>query len=590
MSIEYTVRCDDPAAHEFLVEMEVPLAGEDTLLLRLPVWIPGSYLIREFARHLLEFEAEAVLADGSRRPLGASKIDKCSWRIVPPRGARAVRCRYRVWAFDASVREAWLDTGRGFFNGTSLFMRVEGRSGEEHRVRLLPPSDPRCAGWRVATALDCAEGTAPWNFGDYRAPDYDALIDAPVSMGPLEFVEFSAGGVPHTVALTGQVEPVDRARLAADLTAICTSVQELFGEVPFARYLFLLTLTDEGYGGLEHGESSALLAARRDLPWPGMGAPSDEYVRLLGLFSHEYFHAWVVKRLKPAAFSPYDLFAENYTRLLWLFEGWTSYYDDLLLVRSGVIDADRYLGLLAKTATQVLTTPGRLRQSLEQASFDAWIKFYRPDENSANANVSYYAKGALLALALDLQLRERGASLDALLRALWERYGRSGKGIEEEAPFAVLHEMAGARLARWLERMVRGTEDPPLAALLRRFGVHWREVKAALADAGLRFERDSMRVATVRRGGSAEQAGIAPRDEVVAIDGLKASPTQWEGVLRRRGAGARLAVHAFREGRLYQTSLELSPPALERVELGRLPRTTAQQRERLTSWLHPAAR
>jgi len=590
MSIEYTVRCDDPAAHEFLVEMEVPLAGEDTLLLRLPVWIPGSYLIREFARHLLEFEAEAVLADGSRQPLGASKIDKCSWRIVPPRGARAVRCRYRVWAFDASVREAWLDTGRGFFNGTSLFVRVEGQSGEEHRVRLLPPSDPRCAGWRVATALDRAEGTAPWSFGDYRAPDYDALIDAPVSMGPLEFVEFSAGGVPHTVALTGQVEPVDRARLAADLTAICTSAQELFGEVPFARYLFLLTLTDEGYGGLEHGESSALLAARRDLPWPGMGAPSDEYVRLLGLFSHEYFHAWVVKRLKPAAFSPYDLFAENYTRLLWLFEGWTSYYDDLLLVRSGVIDADRYLGILAKTATQVLTTPGRLRQSLEQASFDAWIKFYRPDENSANANVSYYAKGALLALALDLQLRERGASLDALLRALWERYGRSGKGIEEEAPFAVLHEMAGARLARWLERMVRGTEDPPLAALLRRFGVHWREVKAALADAGLRFERDSMRVATVRRGGAAEQAGIAPRDEVVAIDGLKASPTQWESVLRRRGAGAQLAVHAFREGRLYQTSLELSPPALERVELGRLPRTTAQQRERLKSWLHLAAR
>lgn len=590
MSIEYTVRCDDPAAHEFLVEMEVPLAGEDTLLLRLPVWIPGSYLIREFARHLLEFEAEAVLADGSPRPLAATKIDKCSWRIVPPRGACALRCRYRVWAFDASVREAWLDTGRGFFNGTSLFLRLEGRSGEEHRVRLLPPSDPRCAGWKVATALEPAEGTAFWSFGDYRAPDYDALIDAPVLMGPLEFVEFSAGGVPHTVALTGQVEPVDRARLAADLTAICTSVQELFGEVPFARYLFLLTLTDEGYGGLEHGESSALLAARRDLPWPGMGAPSDEYVRLLGLFSHEYFHAWVVKRLKPAAFSPYDLFAENYTRLLWLFEGWTSYYDDLLLVRSGVIDADRYLGLLAKTATQVLTTPGRLRQSLEQASFDAWIKFYRPDENSANANVSYYAKGALLALALDLQLRERGASLDALLRALWERYGRSGKGIEEEAPFAVLHEMAGARLARWLERMVRGTEDPPLAALLRRFGVHWREVKAALADAGLRFERDSMRVATVRRGGSAEQAGIAPRDEVVAIDGLKASPTQWEGVLRRRGAGARLAVHAFREGRLYQTSLELSPPALERVELGRLPRTTAQQRERLTSWLHPAAR
>lgn len=589
MSIEYTVYCDDPAAHEFRVEMDVPLAGEEALLLRLPVWIPGSYLIREFARHVLELTAEAVLSDGARRPLAVTKIDKCSWRVLPPRGARAVRCRYRVWAFDASVREAWLDTNRGFFNGTSLFLRVEGRIREEHRVRLVPPSDSRCAGWRVATALDRAEGTAPWSFGDYRAPDYDALIDAPVAMGPLEFVEFSAGGVPHTLAFTGQLEPVDRQRLAADLTAICSTTQALFGDIPFRRYLFLLTLTDEGYGGLEHGESSALLAARRDLPWPGMGAPSDEYVRLLGLFSHEYFHAWVVKRLKPAAFTPCDLFSENYTRLLWLFEGWTSYYDDLLLVRAGVIDADRYLTLVAKTATQVLTTPGRLRQSLADASFDAWIKFYRPDENSANANVSYYAKGALLALALDLQLRERGASLDALLRLLWERHGRSGKGLEENTPFAVLHEMAGARLARWLEKMVQGTEDPPLAALLRRFGVQWREVMATLPDAGLRFERDSMRVATVRRGGSAERAGIAPRDELIAVEGFKASSAQWESVLRRRGAGARIAVHAFREGRLYQTSLELAPPALERVELRRLPRATVQQRERLTSWLHPAA-
>lgn len=527
MSIEYTVYCDDPAAHEFRVDMEVPLAGEESLLLRLPVWIPGSYLIREFTRHVLELTAEAVLSDGTRRPLAVTKIDKCSWRIVPPRGAHAVCCRYRVWAFDASVREAWLDTNRGFFNGTSLFLRVEGRIREEHRVRLVPPSDSRCAGWRLATALDRAEGTAPWSFGDYRAPDYDALIDAPVAMGPLEFVEFTAGGVPHTLAFTGQIEPVDGQRLAADLTAICSTTQALFGDIPFRRYLFLLTLTDEGYGGLEHGESAALLAARRDLPWPGMGAPSDEYVRLLGLFSHEYFHAWVVKRLKPAAFTPYDLFAENYTRLLWLFEGWTSYYDDLLLVRAGVIDADRYLGLLAKTATQVLTTPGRLRQSLAEASFDAWIKFYRPDENSANATVSYYAKGALLALALDLQLRERGASLDALLRALWERYGRSGEGMGEEAPFAVLHEMAGSRLARWLERMVQGTEDPPLAALLRRFGVQWREIAAALPDTGLRFERDSMRVAAVRRGGSAERAGIAPRDELVAINRLKATPAQF---------------------------------------------------------------
>ncbi len=354
--------------------------------------------------------------------MAISKEAKDTWRAAPCAGPLTVTAR--VYAYDLSVRTAYLDATRGYFNGPSVFLCPDGRSGRACEVEIAPPAGAAFAAWRVATTLPSA-GAAEFGFGAYRATDYDELIDHPVEMSDFAHVRFTAGGVPHDIAVSGR-QRADLDRFARDLARVCQWQCDLFGgaagaAAPFDRYLFQIAAVGDGYGGLEHRASTSLVCRRDELPQPGAAAIDDAYVNLLGLASHEYFHSWNVKRIKPAAFAPYDLARENYTRQLWVFEGFTSYYDDLALVRSGVIDAKRYLELLGRTITTVLRTPGRHAQSVAESSFDAWIKYYRQDENTPNAVVSYYTKGALVALALDLQLRPRGASLDQLMRTLWER-------------------------------------------------------------------------------------------------------------------------------------------------------------------------
>ena len=299
-----------------------------------------------------------------------------------------------------------------------------------------------------------------------------------VEMSDFALAAFAAGGVRHEIAITGR-QQADLERLARDLARVCQWQVDLFGgapqsRAPFDRYLFQITAVGDGYGGLEHRSSTSLLCRRDELPVRGRAEINDNYLHLLGLASHEYFHSWNVKRIKPAAFTPYDLAREGYTRQLWAFEGITSYYDDLALVRSGVIDDARYLELLGRTLTNVLRTPGRHRQSIGDSSFDAWIKFYRQDENSPNAVVSYYAKGALVALALDLTLRNAGrTSLDDVMRTLWQRYGSTGVGVPESGIEDVVGELAGADMGEFFARYVHGTDDPPLDALLGAFGIDW---------------------------------------------------------------------------------------------------------------------
>src|SRR6185312_5798088 len=304
----------------------------------------------------------------------------------------------------------------------------------------------------------------------YAADSYEELVDHPVEIGRFDLTSFEAGGVTHDVAIAG-ARDVDLDRVARDLARVCQWHCDLFagapnGRAPFDRYLFLVLAVGDGYGGLEHRASTSLVCKRDELPRIGDPGLDDGYVTFLGLASHEYFHAWNVKRIKPSAFTPYDLSQEGFTRLLWAFEGITSYYDDLSLARSGVAPAERVLELLARTLTTVLRTPGRHLQSVADASFDAWIKFYRPDENSPNAGVSYYAKGAIVALALDLTLRRHGRSLDDLMRALWTRHGATGVGVDEDAIEALASSLAGHDLRDFFARYVDGTEDPPLAALL----------------------------------------------------------------------------------------------------------------------------
>ena len=509
--ISYRVEIEDAHAHAFAVTLTVP-APAALQQLSLPAWIPGSYLLREFARHL-----SGLTARQGSRELALEQLDKATWQVRCS-GRAALVLRYRVHAFDNSVRAAWLDAQRGFFNGTSLCLRVHGREQEAHQLELVRlPAD-----WQVATAMPALGATR------FEAADYDELVDHPFELGRFWQGRFSAGGVEHRVVVSGALPVFDGERLLADAKRICEGQIGFWhgkkrSDLPFKSYTFLLNAVDEGYGGLEHRASTALIAPRRDLPRQGQAEISEGYLRLLGLISHEYFHSWNVKRLRPDAFARLDYTRENYTELLWFFEGFTSYYDELMLVRCGLIDEGRYLKLLATALSGVLATPGRKRQSLAQASFDAWTKYYRPDENSVNSGISYYSKGALVALALDLSLREAGATLDELMRGLWQRSG--GGPIAEADILAQLTDLGGALLAQELAQWVHGTSDLPLPALLERFGVLWRHDKPSLAQRlGLRVGESALtgvQVKQVLSDSAAQRAGLCPGDEIIGCNGWR---------------------------------------------------------------------
>jgi predicted metalloprotease with PDZ domain len=503
-------------------------------LLQLPVWIPGSYLVREFAKNL-----QKLSCTQSGKTLTAVQRDKASWLVACKPGV-ALTVQYQVYAFDNSVRTAWLDATRGFFNGTSLFLKVAGAEEHAHGVEIRAPD--QMPDWKLATALEPVR-TLKSGFGSYRADNYDALVDCPVEMGTFWSGSFEACGIAHRFIVAGVSESFDGSKLLADTQAICEAeIRFWHGEpgkahsadaVPFKNYLFMLNAVHDGYGGLEHRNSTALICTRKDLPRlerqtlaPTIHKQPEGYSVLLGLISHEYFHTWNVKRLRPSEFTRYDYTQENYTELLWFFEGFTSYYDDLLLRRAGRIDNAVYLKLLGKTINQVQQTPGRLVQSVAQASFDAWIKYYRQDENTANATVSYYTKGSLVALCLDLTLRSEGrTTLDAVMQALWTRC--AGGPMTEQDILDVSAKLGGRSFAKDLARWVHSTQELPVAELLERHGVKvHREPDQVAQQLGLRVkESNGLSIHQVLRGGVAEAAGFASGDEWLAVQavGAKAS-------------------------------------------------------------------
>lgn len=559
--VRYTIQAIQPAAHLFEVTLSLSDPDPAGQVFSLPAWIPGSYMIREFAKNVVSLSARA-----GGKALAVTKSDKHTWHL-PAGVVGPVTLSYTVYAWDLSVRTAHLDQTHGFFNGTSVFLCAHGHEAAPQWVDIRPPKGLEDAGWRVATSLPEAVGergaAERYGFGLYRAEDYAALIDHPVEMGSFTLAEFDACGVPHAVAITGRHD-CDPIRLAEDLKPVCEAQIRLFGEpAPMDRYVFLVMAVGDGYGGLEHRASTALLCSRGDLPWAGMETPSEAYRQFLGLCSHEYFHTWNIKRIKPAAFVPYDLTRENYTRLLWAFEGFTSYYDDLMLVRTGRIAEKDYLTLLGKTVSQVHKGSGRKKQSVAESSFEAWTKYYRQDENSPNAIVSYYTKGALVALLLDLRLRagSKGSrSLDDLMRALWLRHGQTGVGVGEDGIFALTAEIGGVEMGEWLRELAEGTDDLPLHAWLGRFGIalNW-EAASEAPGFGVRTgaEGDLLKLANVYDGGSAQAAGLSAGDVLVALDGLKVTAGNFDKLLARRVAGDRVQVHAFRRDELMCFDVEL---------------------------------
>jgi predicted metalloprotease with PDZ domain len=592
-AIHYRVEPADLHAHLFHITLTVaqPVAGQE---FSLPAWIPGSYLVREFAKNLQRLSA----AQG-RRSVALTQLAKDRWR-ADCQANKPLVLRYEVCAYDTSVRTAWLDATRGFFNGTSLCLRVEGQTGLPCTIDLIAPKKrAESANWNCATSLSALDADAS-GFGTYRAADYDELVDCPVEMGAFWSATFKAGGVTHRFVVAGAAPSFDHQRLLADTRKICETAIRFWhgkGKPPFKQYLFLLNVVDDGYGGLEHRNSTALICARRDLPRMGEAKAAEGYTTLLGLISHEYFHTWNVKRLRPAEFARYDYAQENYTQLLWFFEGFTSYYDDLLLRRAGLIDDAAYLKLLTKTCNQVLQTPGRHVQSVADASFDAWVKYYRQDENTPNATVSYYTKGSLVALCLDLALRREGKSdLDAVMRALWQRC--AGGPMAEADLLAVLQALTGRAWNEEIAHWVHGTDDLPLAELFAAQGVTLKaETPQPAQRLGLRVqENHSIQIKAVLRGGPAEAAGFMAGDEWL---GLEAHGQAWrlarlDDVALYAGAARQVTALVARDRRLLRLALDLGLPA---PAGGKAPAPqrpadtialTVADAARLARWLAPA--
>ena len=561
--VHYRIETADPHARLFTVTLTVAHPQEQQEL-SLPVWIPGSYLVREFSKNLQRLSAQ----QGRRVPL--VQLDKHRWRATC-RTDRPLVLTYEVCAYDSSVRTAWLDASRGFFNGTSVCLRVHGQEDAPHALEVA--STAATAHWSVATGLT-PQSIDKRGFGVYAASHYDELVDCPVEMGTFWSGQFTACGVAHRFVVAGAAPSFDGKRLLADTQKICETAIRFWhgkGKPPIKNYLFMLNAVHDGYGGLEHRNSTALICGRRDLPRTGEARASDGYTTLLGLISHEYFHTWNVKRLRPAEFFRYDYSQENYTQLLWFFEGFTSYYDDLLLRRAGLIDDATYLKLLAKATNQVLQTPGRSVQTVAQASFDAWVKYYRQDENTPNATVSYYTKGSLVALCLDLTLRREGkTTLDDVMRALWKRC--AGGPMTEADLRAELASLAGRSFDNELDQWVHSTAELPLAELLAAHGVALKPEPPQLAQRlGLRVtENHSVQLKTVLRGGPAEKAGMAAGDEWL---GLQVQGQGWriarlEDVAFYAGAATQVTAVVARDGRLLQLPMAL-PAALAAVAPGK---------------------
>ncbi|GHT93638.1 PDZ domain-containing protein [Betaproteobacteria bacterium] len=575
--MNYTLTLHSPETHQFEITCRVDAPDPDGQRFSLPVWIPGSYMVREFARHIVDIRAATV----SGKAVSLTKTDKATWQAAPC--AEPLILTYRVYAWDLSVRAAHFDRQHAFFNASSVFLYAHGQENQPCRIDLQPPE--HAADWQVATSLP-GDGAAPFGFGAYLAADYAELLDHPVEMGRFVHLEFDVQGVPHHLMVTGCAD-FDHARVRRDLARICRVQMDLFGKPKLdAPYYFLLTAVDSGYGGLEHKNASALLCKRADLPAVGareQGEPDSGYVRFLGLASHEYFHRWNVKRIRPKALLAPDWQAENYTRLLWFFEGVTSYYDDLCLLRADLIDEASYLDLLAKTISQVQQTPGRHVQSLAESSFDAWIKYYRPDENTPNAVISYYTKGALTALCLDLALRRKGRNLDDFMRGLWRD---ADKGVEETEIFARVAKLGGSALGRWLQNAVEGTDELPLARQLAHFGVKliWQpENPRPWLGARLKHEGNKTRISHITAAGPAEQAGLAAGDVLVALQGNEVTPQTLDALLARLVVGQDVECHYFRHGTLASTKLTpVAPPA----DTARLKAVSgAKAKERRQSWL-----
>ncbi len=601
----YRVGMPEPHTHLFSIGIRIP-AGDDTIALVMPSWTPGSYRMREFARHVQEFSA--ATPDGD--PLPWRKTDKNTWCITA--GGRPVAACYRVYANELTVRTSHLDSSHATINGASLFMHLSGATQQPVTLDVDAPEK-----WQITTGLRRVTGVS----NRFHAASYDELADCPLEIGTHELIEWEIDGVPHAYAIWGRGS-YDAGRLTRDTTRIIRACTELFGVLPYDQFTFIVQLTPGGSGGLEHRNSTLLQADNHAFNGPS-------YERFLGLVAHEFFHVWNAKRIFPQALERFDYAAETYTRDLWVVEGLTTYYTDLTLRRAGLISRTHYLNRLGEAIHKLQALPGRHVQSLADASFDTWIKFYHPDEHTPNAQVSYYQKGAVVGLLLDMRIRattQNSRSLDDLMRLLWERFGRTGRGYPKEGEGSVrdlAEQVAGEDLGPFFDAYVAGTDELDFDPLLTLAGLEFRAPDREAQDTSPEKERAGLsgleaapsqmtakaeeahdaerclgaRVADshgrtvvthVLSGSPAYRAGVNARDEFVALNGARVTAAGLPKRLSEVAAGETVEMALFRRDELLRievTPERVPPPEKLRMVSG----PTAEQRALLADWLRTAA-
>jgi predicted metalloprotease with PDZ domain len=538
----------------FAIRMSVQNT-QDGFEVYLPNWIPGSYMLRDFARHIVTIRAE----DDHHQPIKLTPLNQHAWHVSAQGN---VTLHYEVYAHDTSVRTAFLDASGGFVNGTSLFLSVKHLDQHAHRVTLLAPTDH--ADWQIATTLSRMPNTIARGFGDYFAHDYDELVDHPVRIGQLTWLKFKAHDTPHEVAIAGHVPYLNKAVLMRDLQSICENQITLFNSpAPFKRYLFIVDARGDGYGGLEHRDSTALLCRRDDLP-KHMDAVErrEEYLTFLGLCSHEYFHSWNVKRMKPANFVTYDLAQTIDTSLLWFFEGVTSYYDDLVLVRTSILSEAQYFKRLENTFNAVMRHDGNRVQTVSESGFYAWTKYYQASPNTPNAVVSYYAKGSLVALALDLFIRQHSHSrfsFDDVMRDLWQAFGRdfyqNPRGLALDDIIRACQKYA-PNIEPLFQTALHSTDDLPLHDLFKANGMSLTQTKSNVAQLGATIKKvdGGYQIMRVLNNGAAQKANLAPDDVLLTFDSLKLNTTP-DDALKHFKTNQTITVHFLRDDVLCSTTL-----------------------------------
>ncbi len=571
IDLKYTVSIPEPHTHYAEVEMEFNNTDKDDFVeLKMAVWTPGSYLVREFSKSVEAFE----VTDGKGKPLNFKKTRKNVW-TVETNGAKKIKAKYLVYAFELTVRTSFIDADMAYMNGTSIFMWVEGHQDEKVAIEYKVPNE-----WKdIALAL-------PTNGSQWKrtAENYDILVDSPVAIGNHDTYEFTAQGIPHKIAMIGEGN-YDIEQIKKDFIKIADVTTELYKENPLKEYTYIVLNTASTYGGLEHLHSTSLIYPRWNYQ------PYGSYVRFVSLALHEYFHLWNVKRARPIALGPFDYENETYTNLLWVAEGFTSYYDEYLLQRAGIIDEEGYFSMLENVFNTLESAEGRKVQSLSEASFDAWIKFYRKNENSNNCCISYYGKGAIIAFMLDAEIRSASKgknSLDDAIRFLYnEYYKKLNRGFTEQEVQQAIEKYAGKSMDDFFAKYINGTEEIDYDKFLGVYGLQTKNVnKGASPFVGCRTEYDDGKliIKSLTRDAAAYKTGLNVNDEIIAIDGYRVKD-DIGSIVKRYNAGETVTFTIARDGKLRTFDITLGTNKSKRLQIEKVPNPSAEQKARYKEWL-----